>query len=368
MLLALPLAITLRDALAAHLGDSLAAETAATGVNYDWWQEFTAQASGLGTTFSPGIIGFATVLDNISRVLDGRRPIAPIAGAVALYLTGWAFLSGGILDRYARQRPIRTSGFFAASGVYFWRFLRLAAIAGLVYWWLFAYVHPWLFDTQFDSLTRGMSVERDAFLVRASFYVAFGVLLVALNITVDYAKVRMVVEDRRSAVGALAAALRFIRNHSGQVAALYALNSLTLLALLALWALVSPGAWSDRPLDVGSLSSRRSSTSSCGSVRSCSSWPRRSRFSRRTSRMRRMPRRQSRCGRSRRQQRPFVGERQCPAHAEACALRYPSRYPSRQNAHGRGAGFSPPPPSVKPWRLCRDDRSRLRRSSEFGVG
>ena len=125
--------------------------------------------------------------------------------------------------------------------MYFWRFLRLAAIAGLVYWWLFAYVHPWLFDTQFDNLTRGMSVERDAFLVRASFYVAFGVLLVALNITVDYAKVRMVVEDRRSAVGALAAALRFIRNNSGQVVALYALNSLTLLALLAVWALVSPG-------------------------------------------------------------------------------------------------------------------------------
>jgi hypothetical protein len=247
LLLALPLAITLRDALAAHLGGSLAAETAASGVNYDWWQEFTAQASGLGTTFSPGIIGFATVLDNISRVLDGRRPVAPIAGAVALYLTGWAFLSGGILDRYARQRPIRTSGFFAASGVYFWRFLRLAAIAGLVYWWLFAYVHPWLFDTQFDSLTRGMSVERDAFLVRASFYVAFGVLLVALNITVDYAKVRMVVEDRRSAVGALAAALRFIRNNSGQVVALYALNSLTLLALLALWALVSPGPGSAGP-------------------------------------------------------------------------------------------------------------------------
>jgi hypothetical protein len=241
MLLALPLAITVLAALRVHLGDSVAAETALSGVNYDWWQEFTAQASGLGTTFSPSIIGFAAVLDNTSRVLDARRPIAPIAGAVALYLTGWAFLSGGIMDRYARQRAIRTSGFFAASGVYCWRFLRLAVIASLAYWWLFAFVHPWLLDTQFDSLTRGMSVERDAFLVRAAFYVAFGALLVAVNITVDYAKVRMVVEDRHSVVGALAAALRFIRNNFGQVVALYALNSLTLLALLAMWALLSPG-------------------------------------------------------------------------------------------------------------------------------
>src|SRR5262245_15157674 len=93
--LAVPLAITLRGALAAHLGDSLAAETVATGVDYDWWQEFTAHATGLGTSFLPSIIGFAAVLDNVSGVLDGRAPIAPVATALALYLTGWAFLSGG---------------------------------------------------------------------------------------------------------------------------------------------------------------------------------------------------------------------------------------------------------------------------------
>jgi hypothetical protein len=240
--LALPLAITLRAALATHLGESLAAETAATGVNYDWWQEFTAQATGLETTFVPSIIGFAAVLDNVSGVLDARAPRAPIAAALALYLTGWAFLSGGIVDRYARQRPIRTHGFFAASGVYFFRFLRLAAIAGLVYWWLFWYVHPWLFDEQFVNLTRDLSVERNAFLIRVVFYVFFGALLVATSLVIDYAKVRIVVEDRRSALGALSASLRFIRRHGRQVISLYALNTLTFLSLLAVWALIAPGA------------------------------------------------------------------------------------------------------------------------------
>jgi hypothetical protein len=241
-LLALPLAITLRGALAAHLGSSLAAESAATGVNHDWWQEFAAQATGLGTTFSPSIVGFAAVLDNISGVLDGRTPIAPIAMALAFYMTSWVFLSGGIIDRYARQRPIRTHGFFAASGVYFFRFLRLAAIAGLIYWWLFAYVRPWLLDEQFANLTRGLSVERTAFLIRVVFYVLFGALLVATSLVVDYAKVRIVVEDRRSAIGALTASVRFIRHHGRQVLALYALNTLTFLALLALWALMAPSA------------------------------------------------------------------------------------------------------------------------------
>lgn len=241
-LLALPLAIMLRGALSAHLGSSLAAETAATGVNYDWWQEFAAQAVGLGTTFSPSVVGFAAVLDNVSGVLDARTPIAPIATALVLYMTGWAFLSGGIIDRYARQRPVRTHGFFAASGVYFFRFLRLAAAAGLIYWWLFAYVHPWLFDEQFTNVTRGVSVERTAFLVRVVFYALFGALLLAINLVVDYAKVRIVVEDRRSVFGALSASLRFIRHHGRQVLALYALNTLTFLAVLAFWALLSPGA------------------------------------------------------------------------------------------------------------------------------
>src|SRR5688572_5084202 len=114
-LLALPLAITMRGLLETHLGSSLAAESAASRVNYDWWQEFTSQATGLGTTFSPTIIGFAATLDNISSLLDGQREVLPVAGAIGLYLAGWTFLAGGIIDRYARQRPTRAHGFFAAS-------------------------------------------------------------------------------------------------------------------------------------------------------------------------------------------------------------------------------------------------------------
>jgi hypothetical protein len=240
-LLAIPLAITLRGQLASHLGSSVAADTVASGVNYDWWQEFTAQATGLGTTFSPSVIGFAAVLDTISGVLDARSRIAPLAAAIAIYMAGWAFLTGGILDRYARQRPIGAFAFFGASGVYFLRLARLAVIAGLVYSWLFAYVHPWLFDEQFVNLTRGMNVERNAFALRVSFYLLFGALLVATNIIVDYAKVRLVVEDRRSAFGACAAALRFVRRHLRQTIGLYALNALTLLVVLLVWSFVAPG-------------------------------------------------------------------------------------------------------------------------------
>jgi hypothetical protein len=58
----------------------------------------------------------------------------------------------------------------------------------------------------------------------------------------DYAKIRLVVEDRRSAVGALLAGLRFIGRNPGRVVGLYAINALTFIAVVGVWALAAPGA------------------------------------------------------------------------------------------------------------------------------
>jgi hypothetical protein len=242
VVMALPLALTLRGALDEHLGASLAAASAADAVNYDWWQEFQSQAAGLGTTFTPSVIGFAAALDNVSGLMDARAKIAPIAAVVGAYILVWTFLTGGIIDRFARQRPTRAHGFFAAGGVFFFRFLRLAVMAGLAYWFLFGVVHEWLFDDVFPDVTRDVNVERTAFLWRAALYALFGVLLVAVNVLLDYTKIRAVVEDRRSMMLALVASGRFLVRHGGRVVGLYALNALVFVTLMAIWALLAPGA------------------------------------------------------------------------------------------------------------------------------
>jgi hypothetical protein len=242
LLAALPLTLTMRGLIETQLGRSLMADQAADAVNWPWWQEFSSQATGLGTTLMPTVLGFASTLDSLSSLLDAQGEIMPVAAAIATYLLTWIFLSGGVLDRYARQRPTRTHGFFAAAGVFFWRFLRLGVIAGLVYWFLFAYVHEKLFDQWYVFLTRDLDVERTVFFWRAGMYAIFGALLVAVNVLFDYAKVRLVVEDRRSACGAVTAAFAFITRNSRQVFALYALNALAFVVLLALWAVVAPGA------------------------------------------------------------------------------------------------------------------------------
>lgn len=238
-LVALPLALALQGMLEAHLGKSLAAGRTHPGAVYEWWQEFASQAAGLGTTFSPSITGFGAVLDNVSGLLDNTALAATIAGVTAAWMLLWSFLSGGIIDRLARNRRTRSSGFFAACGVHFWRFARLGVFAWLVYYFLFGWVHGWIFTDLYTKMTRDLTVERTAFLIRLAGYLLFGMLLVFFNVIFDYARIRIVVEDRRSAIGAIAAAARFVRRHAGRVFVVYVLNTLAFGVLIAAYAAFS---------------------------------------------------------------------------------------------------------------------------------
>jgi hypothetical protein len=84
-------------------------------------------------------------------------------------------------------------------------------------------------------------VERTAFAIRLGCYAVFGVLLVLCNLVFDYARIRIVVEDRRSALGAMIAGVRFVRRHRG-VFPLYLLNGAVYLGLVLVYALVATGA------------------------------------------------------------------------------------------------------------------------------
>lgn len=244
LLAALPLVTAIGFGINEHLGSSVIANDVADSVSYDWWQEFVSQGNflSLTSTFTPSILGFATTLDSVSGLLD-KRPIVPaIAIALGFYVLVWIFLQGGILDRYARGRRIGASGFFAASGIFFLRFLRLGVAAGIAYWFLFAYVHEWLFGKWYVNVTRDIPVERTVFYWRVLMYAIFVTLLALTATVVDYAKIRAIVEDRRSMTGAVIAAIRFIVRNPGRVAGLYLTNTALFLAVVGVWALIDPGA------------------------------------------------------------------------------------------------------------------------------
>jgi len=238
----LPLAGVLRGMIVQQLGASEVSASVATGVNGDWMQEFADQASGIGVTFRPTIIGFAALLDNLSAFIDNvPRPLV-VAGAASAYVLIWIFLAGGIIDRLARRRDTGASGFFAACGVFFFRFLRLAVVQWIVYAALFASLHPYLFNKLFPMLTRETTSERSAFFLRLTLYAIFGLLAGMFNALFDYTKVRAVVEDRRNMLAALNASGRFLVRH-GAASGVYVINVLVFALLVVVYGIVAPAGF-----------------------------------------------------------------------------------------------------------------------------
>jgi hypothetical protein len=241
-LVSLPLVLRMRAEIEDSLGNSLVASRAARGMSYEWMQAFADQATPLGTTLRPSIAGFGAVLDNSSAYMDNVQRPAAVAAASGVFVLLWIFLAGGVIDRYARGRHARGRGFVAACAAYFFRFFRLAIVTAIVYGLLFGALHPWMFSTLYPRLTRGIDVERTAFFIRAGLYIVFGLLLAAANVVFDYAKVRVVVEDRRSTLVAIVASCRFIRKHARAALGVYVLNVLAFAVTLAVYAYVAPSA------------------------------------------------------------------------------------------------------------------------------
>ena len=116
-LAALPAAILMHDAIGAQLGSSLTASKVAAGFDYGWWEEFEAQARGVAKTLAPVVIGAAAPVSNWSSLMDGRGIPRSLLVPVAVALAVWLFLSGGLINRFARGRRIGTRAFFGTCGL-----------------------------------------------------------------------------------------------------------------------------------------------------------------------------------------------------------------------------------------------------------
>lgn len=197
--------------------------------------------AGIPQTFGPGLVGFQAVLSTLGDLYAGW-PLGAANGIAAAGVVVWTFLAGGILDRLARQQRTEGSAFLAACRHHFWPLARLAALAGAVYWILFGGLYSWLLDDPSGAPLRLPTVSADAGPLRSALQVTFGAGVAGVGLLFDYARVRAVVEDRRSMVGALLAALRFVRRRPAAVAGLWLMNAVLTAAALAVWSLAASGA------------------------------------------------------------------------------------------------------------------------------
>ena len=239
----LPLTAAMREILRSSFGTSLVQENMRRGFDVDWYGEFSRTAGGLASTFGPSVVGMMPIAANLERTLDGQLFAVDwtVLAAGIAFLLAWAFLAGGIILRLAQAGRARTrGGFFSACGEYFFRFVRLLALSMAIYWALFRWIsgplHRWV-----ERGTRDVTVEFTAMTWTMGVYAVVGLLLVIAGLSFDYAKIAMVLEERRSALLAFVRGLRFFLSHPGRTLGLYGMFLIVGALIKGLFILSDPG-------------------------------------------------------------------------------------------------------------------------------
>ncbi|MFQ5741440.1 MAG: hypothetical protein ACE5JX_20785 [Acidobacteriota bacterium] len=243
VLLAVPLTLVIRGTLDRSIGHSLAHENLRQGFDLNWYGEFSFQNSGLADTFGPSLVGALPMWRNLESLLEGRiltqKPGVLVTGILFLLL--WALLAGGILDRFSRPEEKHSrSRLFSQGAEYFFRMLRLLMLSLLLYFCIFRFLalplSRWVVEA-----SRDVTVERTMLLYTLVGYLLVGLLLLLVAMVLDYAKISLIVESRRSPLLALFRGIRFVISNFRRCSVLYLALLAVGLLLFLFYALVAPG-------------------------------------------------------------------------------------------------------------------------------
>jgi hypothetical protein len=243
LLFALPFAWMIGGSIEQSVDGSLVHENLRSGFDSGWYGEYADEASGIETTFKPSLVGAGAIFHNLEDWLTGKlftRYPAVIGFGIAYGLL-WSFLLGGLLDRYARpaERAVRAR-FAQASGLYFFRFVRLALISAVPYYLIFR-LHGWMF-TWLESATRDVTSERTVLWYSLSVYLLTAFLLTLVHMSFSYAKIATVVENRKVMLVAALRGVGFVFSFPGKTFGLFYGLIMVSGAMLIVYSLIAPGA------------------------------------------------------------------------------------------------------------------------------
>lgn len=159
------------------------------------------------------------------------RPLVPtILLAVFLLMTGSIFLAGGAVKLLVYDGPdYSPRTFYEGCGRYFWRFLRLA-LYSLFFYGIAITLRRALLKLVDKAWGDGMEYHQS---IQAGWAISvfFFVLLGLIGTAMDYAKVRLVVDDSRKSLRACFGSMRLVLAHLGRTMGVW-------LALMVVYAIV----------------------------------------------------------------------------------------------------------------------------------
>lgn len=243
-LVALPGALAIGEAIRNDVGASRFHQTLDEGFDMEWMAEYqNRNPTGFPGLFAPQRTGAGVVFENLDAWFGGRLLSENTALTVLLVAFGlvWILLQGGVVARLVGppRAAFSLRGFFADAGGYFVRFLVLGLMAAVVYWLLYR-LGGWVFGLVGTSF-RDAGTERQLIHRVLLLGSVFVVLLHAVRIVFDYAKIATVVEDTRLVPVALWQGVRFVLSRPLRTLSVYAVIASMSLAFLWLYTLVAPG-------------------------------------------------------------------------------------------------------------------------------
>src|SRR5690606_19337192 len=183
----------------------------------------TAPALGWRDSIAAADLGLGGFPFNISP-RDYYDLLAPGQSAtLALAIVVWVFLSGRVIDRLARDPRASGTRVFAACGACFLPLARLTLVALGACWAVLTWVAPAM---------AGLAARWGEFMTLVLYGVLTAVFF-CIALVIDYARVRLVIEDRRSAIGAIAASLRLLGARFGSALTIQSVFWLLLVGLIA---------------------------------------------------------------------------------------------------------------------------------------
>jgi hypothetical protein len=198
-------------------GRSLMSRELTSGFPADWLTDFTFNSPG-------SFERYATVIVCL--------------GLLSLALN--SILAGGVLTRFkAPDLKYSLADFFRHTGHYAWRLLRLLVIGLICYWIVFKLLNEKL-GQLVNHWTDNWADDRLVFCARLAVSLLVLLGLGFVNLVMDYARVRLVLEEGTGAIQAFLASLGFSLGRLGRAIGVYVVPSCCGLALLGVYRLLLP--------------------------------------------------------------------------------------------------------------------------------
>ncbi len=232
--LAVLVALPLRNQLDSYIGPTVNEEALLQKWDQNWYWSYRTdfEKSQIAQLFNYSVLGDAPFVTNLDGVLSGSavRSIAGFiisvctkfdfsnVGIATLLLLVYTLLStyfaGGFVAAYAQETAFTLKEFLAKGATYFGRFFRLFLVSLLLYYLFFTFVVSGM-SQDIASWTSNSPSEMTPFVWYMVRNVLAAFLLALFAMWFDYAKIRLVVDDRWSALSAFGSGVKFTFRNFG---------------------------------------------------------------------------------------------------------------------------------------------------------